>query len=144
MSQATSHATDTQITFLNGTYAEALALTQEARDYVALEERAERKGLKPADQLVAACESMRITTRLTQVMAWLLVQRAVQAGEMTREDARRPEHRLGAQEICETADLSVPADLPPRMVSLLSRSHALYERVSRLDAMLDVRTGLDV
>ncbi|WP_119168554.1 DUF1465 family protein [Algihabitans albus] len=137
MSQNNPSEVSPQISFLNGTYAEALALTQEARDYVALEERAERKGLRPADQLVAACESMRVTTRLTQVMAWLLVQRAVQAGEMTRDDARQPQHRLSAKEICETSELSAPADLTPRMMHLLSRSHALYERVARLDALLD-------
>ncbi len=136
MSQDTLQSAATPVAFLNGTYAEALALTREARDYIALQERSERQALAPADQLVASCESMRLTTRLTQVMAWLLVQRAVQAGEMTREDARQPEHRLGAREICE-AEPPAPAELPPRLGDLLQRSQALYERVARLDALLD-------
>ena len=80
---------------------------------------------------------MRITTRLTQVMAWLMIQRAVQAGEMTRDEARQPEHRLGAKDICETSEPAAPAELPPRMSDLLQRSRALYERVARLDSLLD-------
>jgi len=137
MTQTTTHPTDAGVAFLNGTYAEAMALTCEARDYVALQEAGERAGLNPVDQMVASCESMRMTTRLTQVMAWLLVQRAVQAGEMTRDEARQPQHRLGAHEICETEEPPVPAELPPRLQDLLARSHALYTRVARLDAMLD-------
>ena len=137
MSQEILQSSEPEVAFLNGTYTEALALTREARDYVALQEKAERKGLTPADQLVASCESMRITTRLTQVMAWLMIQRAVQAGEMTRDEARQPEHRLGAKDICETSEPAAPAELPPRMSDLLQRSRALYERVARLDALLD-------
>jgi regulator of CtrA degradation len=125
------------VAFLTGTYAEALALTREARDYIALQEGGEREGMEAVDQMVASCESMRITTRLTQVMAWLMVQRAVQEGEMTREEARQPQHRLGAHAICETREPPIPARLPPRMQDLLERSLSLYERVARLDRMLD-------
>jgi regulator of CtrA degradation len=140
MSEITSFgdaASGQGVAFLNGTYSEALSLTREARDYIALQERADRQALGTAEQLVASCESMRLTTRLTQVMAWLLVQRAVQAGEMTREEARQPEHRLGAHEICEVEEPLMQAELPPRMQDLLQRSRALYSRVARLDAMLD-------
>jgi len=128
---------ETPITFLDGTYREALALTREARDYVALQERFDRAGLDPELQLVASCESLRITARLTQVMAWLLLQRAVHAGEVAAEAARAPEHRLGAQEICATTEAEEQAALPQRLRELLARSGELYQRVSRLDAGLD-------
>lgn len=137
MSEITGMAEGAGVAFLNGTYAEALALTREARDYIALQERADRQDLGAIDQLVVSCESMRLTTRLTQVMAWLLVQRAVQAGEITRDEAREPQHRLGAREICEAGSPPMDAELPSRMRDLLARSHALYSRVARLDAMLD-------
>ena len=52
------------------------------------------------------CESLKVTTRLMHVIAWLLTQRAVDAGEM-RRDGRRPERRLG--EAPETNDPMFPA-----------------------------------
>lgn len=129
--------TDAPVTFLDGTYREALALTREARDYVALQERLDREGLAPEVQLIASCESLRLTARLTQVMAWLLVQRAVHAGEIGAEEARAPEHRLGGREVC-TAEPSLPPErLPARLSELLARSGELYRRVARLDAALD-------
>ena len=50
--------------------------------------------------LVYAGESMRVTTRLMQAASWLLVQRAVQEGDMKAEDAASDRYRLGAREIC--------------------------------------------
>lgn len=124
------------VTFLDGTYREALALTREARDYVALQERRDRAGLPPELQLLASCESLRLTARLTQVMAWLLLQRAVHAGEISPQEAREPHHRLGGREICQAA--AAGADrLPPRLRELLGRSAELYQRVARLDAGYD-------
>lgn len=127
----------TPITFLDGTYREALALTREARDYVALQERLDRAGLEPELQLVESCESLRVTARLTQVMAWLLLQRAVHAGEVEPEAARAPEHRLGAREICSATAAREQVALPQRLRELLARSGELYQRVARLDASLD-------
>ena len=77
------------IAFLDGTYEEALKLTREARDYLAVQESNDLARLAPEARLVASCETMRLTSRLSQVMAWLLVQKAVHAGEMARDAALR-------------------------------------------------------
>jgi regulator of CtrA degradation len=124
------------IAFLDGTYEEAVELTREARDYFAVQEPSDSSKLAPEARLVTSCESMRLTARLTQIMAWLLVQKAVHAGEMSREAAADECFRLGGQKVCANAD-SVAGDyLPPRLAELLGESHTLYTRVARLDAML--------
>ena len=113
-------------------------MTREARDYLAQQEPADRAKLTAEARLVTSCETMRLTARLTQTMAWLLVQKAVHAGEMTRSEAADPAHRLGGKKVCAVDD-SVAADyLPPRLAELLLASHALYSRIERLDAMLGV------
>lgn len=124
------------IAFLDGTYEEALELTREARDYFAVQEQSDSTKLAPTARLVSSCEAMRLTARLTQVMAWLLVQQAVHAGEMSRQEAAAERFRLGGQKVCAKADPVAGDYLPPRLAELLGESHTLYTRVARLDAML--------
>ncbi len=123
-------------TFFGRTYDEALALLREARDYIALGgERADRDGLAIDRRLMLARESMRVTARLGHVMAWLLLQKAVHAGELTRRDAATAPHRLGGQPVCLDDREELSAGLPERLKSLSRRSHALYVRVARLDEL---------
>ena len=77
-------------------------------------------------------ETLRLTARLTQVMAWLLAQRAVHAEEMDLEEALA-EPLAGI--ICMEAAGRDNPDLPPRLSDLLGRSHLLYVRVARLDQL---------
>jgi len=127
------------VAFFDNTFEEAMALTREARDYLTFQEKADLAELDPVSRMVASCESMRVTARLTQVVAWLLVQRAVHAGEITREQAKQPQYRLSGREVCADAKPVAEAALPERLSDLLQRSLSLYERVSRLDRMLDGR-----
>ena len=66
--------------FFGRTFEEALALVIEARDYVAGRLAFDRETVGIAEQLVCDCETLRLTSRLTHVMAWLLIQRAIHAG----------------------------------------------------------------
>lgn len=125
------------VAYFDSTFEEALALTREARDYIAYQEQVEMAKLGPVARLAASCESMRMTTRITQVVSWLLVQRAVHAGEISRAEARKPRYRLGAQKVCRATGPSVEESLPEHLLWLLERSDQLYQRVARLDAMLD-------
>jgi regulator of CtrA degradation len=118
--------------YFRRTYDEALALTVEARDYVAWKEVRERQGQGVVTRLTMSCETMRITSRLTQVMAWLLFQRAVFEGELAQEEVRA-EARLGAHEICLDDRALADESLPLGLRSLMERSHRLYLRIARLD-----------
>ncbi len=75
--------------FIDKAYQEASDLLVEARDYVAgrPSEPAEQV-LAPADRLRLTQALSRVTRRLTEVMAWLLVQKAVAAGEITAAPAK--------------------------------------------------------
>src|SRR5262249_59962819 len=87
-------------------------------------------------QLVDAGESMRGTTRLMQAASWLLIQRAVQEGDMTVEDASAERYRLGGREICLGRREEGVADMPEKLLDLLERSESLYKRIQRLDDVL--------
>lgn len=137
----TSDRTVASVSFFDRTFDEALDLLVEARNYIAARERANKRERQPLLQLVVSCETMRLTARLTQVMAWLLVQKAVHAGEMTAEEAARPEHRLGGQEVCTSRESWGDLALPAPLEDLLDRSYNLYARVARLDEMASARAA---
>jgi regulator of CtrA degradation len=120
--------------YFTGTYDETLSLLAETR---ALLSRApaldSRRG--PVNQLRLIREAMRVTSRLSQVLAWLMVRRAVIEGELSPADALAPERRLSGHSVClaEPADLG---DVPQALLTLMDRSRALYERIARLDRAL--------
>ncbi len=122
--------------FFSKTYDEAMALTVEARDYFARLAPDETRDLGPATGLDYCRESMRLTTQLTQVMAWLLAQRAVHAGEMTLREARSEAYVLSGVERCLEDDRAGRGVLPPGLRSLLRRSTQLFRRVAQLDSMV--------
>ncbi len=127
--------------FFSRTFDEALALTREARDY--LRDYGEEESRELAVETAAhfAVEIMRLTSCLTNMMAWLLVQRAVHHGELSREEVREDSWRLGGGEICLDEGRVDPENLPPYLRDLLRRSERLYRRIARLDEMVASETG---
>jgi regulator of CtrA degradation len=126
---------ETATRFFGKTYDETMALLVASRDYLANAQPADARGLKPIERLRVNCEAMRLTTRLTQVMAWLLAQRAVHEGEISRERAASEEFRLTAEEVCLVETDCSASSVPPRLCELLDQSRRLYVRVARLDEL---------
>lgn len=112
-------------------YDEAMLLADEARAYFDEAGRNERDSLDPLARVGFSCESLKVTTRLMHVIAWLLTQRAVQAGELSRAEALHPSRRLGDATITDAATLAV---LPIRARKLIETSADLHRRVGLLDA----------
>ena len=115
---------------IDSLYTEAMLLADEARAYFDEAGRGERDTLEPFARVGFACESLKVTTRIMHIVAWLLTQRAVETGEIGARDGRRPERRLGH---ANDSDAAVIAQLPPAAQRLVTSSADLYSRVSRLD-----------
>jgi regulator of CtrA degradation len=111
-------------------YTEAMLLADEARSYFDMSGRCDRDSLDPIDRVGFSCESLKVTTRLMHVIAWLLTQRAVEAGELSPSQARRPARRLGE---APDSDEALLPRLPEAAVVLIHASRDLYARVKRLD-----------
>jgi regulator of CtrA degradation len=121
--------------FFGKTYGDAMDLLLETREYLAHREPIDRGTLlQPLDRLRFCCETMRLTARLTQIMAWLLAQRAVHAGEMSQNEALGDHGALADLAICMEEEESAAA-MPQRLGNLLDRSRRLYLRVARLDEL---------
>lgn len=113
-------------------YVEAMVLADEARGYFDVAAAADRVGLDPVTRVGFACESLKVTTRLMHVIAWLLTQRAAAAGEISRAATRADDRRLGD---APATDHLLARKFPPSARLLITQSEELYERVSRLDRL---------
>ena len=111
-------------------YSEAMLLADEARAYFDEQSREERAELPPFVRVGFACESLKVTTRIMHIVAWLLTQRAVESGEIKGAEGRRPERRLGH---ANDSDPLVVDQIPESARKLVNASIDLYARIKRLD-----------
>jgi len=115
---------------IDSLYVEAMVLADEARAYFDSAGRDDRLALDPSIRIGFACESLKVTTRLMQVVAWLMTQRAIAAGEMPRDDGAGGPRRLGEG---PESDEAVLESLPEAALALIRSSRDLYGRVRRID-----------
>jgi regulator of CtrA degradation len=115
---------------IDALYTEAMILADEARAYFDDAGRDDRQTLEPFARVGFACESLKVTTRIMHIVAWLLTQKAVESGEIRSADGRRPERRLGH---ANDSDPLVVAQLPEAAARLINSSADLYSRIQRLD-----------
>ena len=101
---------------------QALALAFEARDY--LSRSVGGKDLREIQWRFLVCE------RIQWVVAWVLYQKAVRAGEITLPDVRR--NLDGMMKRPGADDLAMHEDIDPKLRSLVEKSGSLFSRVQRL------------
>ena len=118
---------------IDSLYVEAMVLADEARAYFDARDHAEREMLSPELRVTFACESLKVTTRLMHVVAWLLTRRAEMTGELNRLEAAAPDRRLGFAAPSEPESIAL---LPKGARETIVASSDLYARVARLDGEL--------
>lgn len=123
-----------QLLFLPGIFNETLALLFDAHHYFQSRGPEEQATLEPSQRPVYAGEMTRVTMRLTSVMAWIMVRRAVHAGRIEAEKATE-DYRLDGSDLCLSPAHEEMGYMPYYLNYLSDRSRELYERVWRLDQM---------
>jgi regulator of CtrA degradation len=122
--------------FFDRLYKETLQLLNEARSYIHFAEKTNEK-LESSARLRVSYETLRITARLSQVMTWLLTEKAVASGEIPEDQARGDGFSIYGGEFCsQDADERDLSGLPQGLMDLLERSRSLYQRALRLEEML--------
>ncbi len=120
-------------------FKEGMGLVEETANYLDGPGRQDARLLDRHGAIAYATESMRLTTRLMQLASWLLLQRAIAAGEMTGDEARKEKHRISLSDIGRGNPLIGSEQLPDALMDLVERSLRLHMRVQKLDAMLNVQ-----
>ncbi len=117
-------------------FREGMSLVEDAAAYLDGEGREEAKVLPRAASLAYAAESMRLTTRLMQIASWLLLQRAVGQGEMTRSQAASERHRVKLSRQDLASNTEAFGALPEKLRQLTIHSIRLQARVIHLDQLI--------
>lgn len=110
-----------------------MTLVEETASYLDGGGRTASKVLPRMASVLYAAESMRLTTRLMQMASWLLLQRAVNNGEMTRDQVLSEKNKVRLDSF--NVDRNAPGwnDLPESFRDLIERSLRLQNRVALLD-----------
>jgi regulator of CtrA degradation len=111
-------------------YTEAMVQADEARSYFDRIGRDDRDLLTPIARVAFSCESLKVTTRLMHVIAWLLTRKAIAAGEIHEDEGTPGSRRLGQAAESEPEAL---AKLPASARDIVLASIDLYDRVARID-----------
>ncbi len=122
-------------------FKEGMSLVEETANYLDGPGRVDARVLDRHGAIAYATESMRLTTRLMQLASWLLLQRAIGAGELGIEEARKENHRITLNDIGRGHDLAGSESLPDALKDLVERSIALHGRILKLDSMITSQTS---
>jgi regulator of CtrA degradation len=117
-------------------FKEGMGLVEETANYLDGQGRVDSRVLDRPGTIAYATESMRLTTRLMQLASWLLLQRAITAGEVSDTEASREKSRVNLNEIGAGNTIPGADALPEGLTELISRSLRLHERVVVMDSML--------
>lgn len=118
---------------IDSLYTEAMLLADEARAYFDGIGRGDFDG-EAMDRVLLSCESLKVTTRLMHVIAWLLTQRAIDVGEMMRGEQSLSPPVASEQEVLDR--------LPVEARAIIAASIDLYRRVAHVDAAAPEETAV--
>jgi regulator of CtrA degradation len=145
MAQVLSYEDDTAVSFASklaasesfkSLFREGMALVEETAGYLDGDGRDEAKSLPRLAALAYATESMRLTTRLMQLASWLLLQRAVNEGELTQTEAAEEKRKVRIAEQLTTTNAEVATKLPARLLELVEKSTRMQTRILHLDRLI--------
>src|SRR5690349_11036660 len=114
-------------------YNEGMGLVEQAAEYLDGQGRADAKKLSRLAATLYAAESMRLTTRLMQIASWLLLQRAANSGEMSRDQVASEKSKVRLDTASARSGGAGWAELPEAFLSLVNRSLSLQSLVRRMD-----------
>ena len=115
--------------------AQTVELATEVRGTLIADPMADRGGALRRLRRVAKIGEL--TALLGYCVAWLLVRKAVETGELTAEEGRADERRLGALPPLVGIGADLEAAVGPELADLDEAVRALHARLSRLDQLLD-------
>lgn len=116
-------------------YREGMALIEEVAAYLDGDGRVESRVLGREASFLYATESMRLTTRLMQLASWLLLQRAVNEGEITRENARSEKEKVKFSATPSERGGPGYDQLPEALRGYIDKGDRLFDRVMQFDKL---------
>ncbi len=117
-------------------FRDGMDLVEESATFLDGEGREIAKTLPRNVAMLYGSESMRLTTRLMQLASWLLLQRAANEGEMTRDQLLEEKQKVKLSEFTHQTNNPGWPELPAEFLELVDRSVKLQKLVINLDREL--------
>ncbi|MDQ6437001.1 DUF1465 family protein [Mesorhizobium sp. LHD-90] len=114
-------------------YNEGMSLVERAAEYLDGPGRVEARKLSRMAATLYAAESMRLTTRLMQIASWLLLQRAANSGEMTRDQVASEKSKVRLDTASAPDNAIGWNELPEAFLALVNNSLSLQNLVRLMD-----------
>jgi regulator of CtrA degradation len=130
----------TQSAAFNRLYDEGMLLVEAVSAYLDGVGRRECQALTRIDAISYASESMRLTTRLMQLASWLLLQRAINEGEMSAQLADSEKEKIRFENLAIAPPASIMQQLPHMLQDYIVKAQRLQERIMHLDQTRDAPT----
>jgi regulator of CtrA degradation len=121
------------VTLIDSKIDEAHRLLSATHDYIKWQAPKDMNTMDPHITFILSSEAMRVTVRLTQIIAWLMLQKAILEEELTLEDTLSESCRVIQGEECLDQSSEEDKDIPPRLRELLKESRIFYFSILRLD-----------
>lgn len=124
-----------QQAFLDTLHQDTFAVLTDLRSFVSTEVAKPDHDTPLRSRAVMIREAMQATRRMAHVMAWLMLQKALESGEITDEEARSHEANGFDEASDPPAIEDVPAEmreLPVELRSLIDRSRRAFDRALQL------------
>ena len=125
-------------------FQQGMQLVERTAEYLDRQGRKESKKLARPVSVAYATESMRLTTRLLDLASWLLVQRSLKEGEISREEALSRREGMRLRPFSRPSHITHFDALPEGLQALIEESYALSDRIYQLDQALSVSAGEDI
>jgi regulator of CtrA degradation len=116
-------------------YRDGMTLIEEVASYLDGDGRADSRLLPREASFLYATESMRLTTRLMQLASWLLLQRAVNEGEITPENARSEKEKVKFSATPSERGGPGYEYLPDVLRGYIDRGDHLFDKVMQFDTL---------
>lgn len=116
-------------------YTQGMGLIEEVASYLDGDGREQSRAMSRETSLLYASESMRLTTRLMQLASWLLLQRAVQEGELSADSARGEKAKVKFSATPSRRGGPGWSELPEAFVKYIHKGDRLFDRVMKFDAL---------
>lgn len=121
------------VNFIEVSLKNANQLLEETHHYIKWQAPLDIQRMSKDNILKMSCEAMRITVRITQIMAWLTLQKSILAGDITPEEARAKNVHILQGKTCLENASETDFLLPERLRELLKKSRLLYIQTMKLE-----------
>lgn len=119
--------------FIDPIIKDANKLLQEIHRYIKWQAPLDIEHMSGNEKFKVSHEAMRVTVRISQIIGWLMLQKAILEGELFREDILSDQFHILQGKSCLDRSSETDPSLPSRLRELLQESRGLYLRTMRLE-----------